>query len=284
MEKTMTIYDEKLKEILSNYEKQLDLYKFELGSSPEGRLIVQNNNGNKQFLQLTHCNGKRIRRGINKNKDLIKALARKEFNNKAFEILNNNITALKDAIALQVPFDTDQIMESMTKAYALLPEEYFFDHEKTITAKGLDEDILARIKRHEDWWKKPYKEYWGYPENKTKTTSRGQKVRSISELLIAETLYKYSIPFHYEEELEADGKTFAPDFTFEDWEYKKFYLDYFGMMDNAKYAKRNFIKLDDYYDIGLIPGENLIVAFDSKGIMNMGMVEAIIKNEIIPRL
>ena len=48
----MTIYDEKLKEILSNYEKQLDLYKFELGSSPEGRLIVQNNNGNKQYYDI----------------------------------------------------------------------------------------------------------------------------------------------------------------------------------------------------------------------------------------
>ena len=50
----------------------------------------------------------------------------------------------------------------------------------------------------------------GHPENKTKLTSRGQKVRSISELLIAEALYKYSIPFHYEEELEVEGKTFAP--------------------------------------------------------------------------
>ena len=37
-------------------------------------------------------------------------------------------------------------------------------------------------------------------------TSRGQKVRSISELFIAEA----------------------------------FYLDYFGMMDHPKYAKRNF--------------------------------------------
>ena len=97
-------------------------------------------------------------------------------------------------------------------------------------------------------------------------------------------MYKYSIPFHYEEELEADGKIFAPDFTLEGMNQNMFYLDYFGMMDNPKYAKRNFIKLDDYYDIGLIPGDNLIVVFDSKGIMNAGMIEAIIKNEIIPRL
>ena len=130
----------------------------------------------------------------------------------------------------------------------------------------------------------PYKEYWGYPENKTRTTSRGQKVRSISELLIAEALYKYYIPFHYEEELKVEGKTFAPDFTFEGWDYNNFYLDYFGMMDDEKYAKKNFLKLDDYYDIGLIPGDNLITVFDSKGIMNAGVIESIIQNEIIPRL
>ena len=280
----MTVYDEKLNEMLSFYENLNDLFKFELESCPKGKLIYQDNCGNNQFMQLINENGIRVRRGINKNTDLIKALARKEFNTKASEILTHNIEVLKRAIAGQILFDPEQIVQSMTKAYALVPEEYFFDRNRLIISAGLDDDLVSRIKRHEEWWSKPYKEYWGYPENKTKLTSRGQKVRSISELLIAEALYKYSIPFHYEEELEVDGKTFAPDFTFEGWDYKKFYLDYFGMMDQPKYAKRNFIKLDDYYDIGLIPGDNLIVAFDSKGIMNAGVIESIIKNEIIPRL
>ena len=280
----MTIYDEKLNEMLSFYEDLNDLFKFELESCPQGKLIYQDNCGNNQFMQLINENGIRSRRGINKKPDLIKALARKEFNTKASEILTHNIAVLKKAIAGQILFDPEQIIQSMTKAYALVPEEYFFDRNRFIITAGLDDDLLTRIKRHEEWWSKPYKEYWGHPENKTKLTSRGQKVRSISELLIAEALYKYSIPFHYEEELEVEGKTFAPDFTFEGWDYKKFYLDYFGMMDQPKYAKRNFIKLDDYYDIGLIPGDNLIVAFDSKGIMNAGVIEDIIKNEIIPRL
>lgn len=56
------------------------------------------------------------------------------------------------------------------------------------------------------------------------------------------------------------------------------------MMDNEKYAKRNFLKLDDYYDAGLIPGRNLIVVFNSKGVMNVGSIDAIIENEVIPRL
>ena len=242
-------------------------------------------NGNHiQFIHSFSENDKRIRRGINKDTDMIRALARKEFSIKACEILSNNIDVFKDAITKQIPFDPERIIRSMTKAYSHLPEDYFFDCKRLFIPAGLDEEIIAKVKRHEEWWKKPYKEYWGYPENKSRITSRGQKVRSISELLIAEALYRYSIPFHYEEEIEAAGKTFAPDFTFEGWDRNLFYLDYFGMMDNPKYAKRNFIKLDDYYDIGLIPGDNLIVAFDSKGIMNAGTIEAIIKNEIIPRL
>ena len=280
----MTVYDEKLNEVLSIYEKLSDLFKSELESSPDGKLIYQNNGQYKQFIHLINENGKRIRKGINTDSEMIKALARKEFNSKASKIFSNNITALRKAIDKQIPFDPDQILQSMTKAYALLPEQYFFDRDKLIITAGLDDDLLKKVKRHEEWWRKPYKEYWGYPENKTKTTSRGQKVRSISEMLIAEALYKYSIPFHYEEELEAYGKTFAPDFTFEGGDYRPFYLDYFGMMDNTKYAKRNIIKLDDYYDIGLIPGDNLIVVFDAKGIMNAAVIEGIIKNEIIPRL
>ncbi|MBQ3370660.1 MAG: hypothetical protein IJG48_06520 [Mogibacterium sp.] len=241
-------------------------------------------NNKPQFLHSFNVNGKRVRKGINRNPGLIKALAKKEFDTKAYEILSNNTVAIREAIDKLIPFDPDRILDSMTNAYKLLPDEYFFDRDKLIINAGIDDNLLAKIKKHEEWWKKPYKEYWGYPENKTRTTSRGQKVRSISELLIAEALYKYYIPFHYEEELKVEGKTFAPDFTFEGWDYNNFYLDYFGMMDDEKYAKKNFLKLDDYYDIGLIPGDNLITVFDSKGIMNAGVIESIIQNEIIPRL
>lgn len=280
----MTFYDEQLNEILAYYEGLNDMFKHELLSSPEGTLIFQKNRGSTQFLQMTRNKGKCVRRGINKDTALIKSLARKEFNTKAYEILSGSVDSLNAAINGLKRLDSEKILKSMTKAYSLLPEEYFFDRNKLLIGAGLDDDLLVKIQRHEEWWKKPYKEYWGYPEHKTRRSSRGQFMRSISEILIAEALYKYSIPFHYEEELEVDGKTYAPDFTFEGWDYNKFYLEYFGRMSDAKYAKKNIIKLDDYYDIGLVPGGNLIVVFNSKGIMNAKVIEEIIKNEVIPRL
>lgn len=75
---------------------------------------------------------------------MIKALARKEFNTKATEILTHNIEVLKKAIAGQVLFDPEQIIQSMTKAYALVPEEYFFDRNRLIIPMGLDDDLVSR--------------------------------------------------------------------------------------------------------------------------------------------
>lgn len=280
----MTVFETKIYEALTIYDNLLDSYKTRLEHCPEGSLLYQKKRGCIQFLHAFNKDGKRIRQGINTDPQMIRDLAKKEFDSRAYELLSHDIAVIKEALNKMISFDPDQILKSMTKAYALLPEEYFFDRDKLVIAAGLDGETLARIKRHEEWWRMPYKEYWGYPENKVKTTSRGQKVRSLSELLIAEALYKYSIPFHYEQELKIDGKMYAPDFTFEGWDRNLFYLDYFGMMSNPKYAKKNILKLDDYYDIGLIPGDNLITVFDSKGIVNMEMIEAIIKNEIIPRL
>ena len=71
----MTVYDEKLNEMLSFYENLNDLFKLELESCPKGKLIYQDNCGNNQFMQLINENGIRSRRGINRNKDLIKRLS-----------------------------------------------------------------------------------------------------------------------------------------------------------------------------------------------------------------
>lgn len=56
------------------------------------------------------------------------------------------------------------------------------------------------------------------------------------------------------------------------------------MMDNREYAANNLKKLERYNAAGIIPGDNLILSFDRRGTINMGMVDAIVENEVIPRL
>ena len=48
------------------------------------------------------------------------------------------------------------------------------------------------------------------PEKKIHTTSKGLKVRSKSEVLIAEKLYEHNIEFRYEQILQIEQMEFAP--------------------------------------------------------------------------
>lgn len=281
----MALFTDDLEEILKYYENQAGYYKSLIESAPTGKLYVQkNHNGSKQFLYYSNENGHITRRGVNRDKDIQIALAQKEFATRALEVVNNNIEALREALKKQKPFDPDSILKSMTQAYSMLPEEYFFDRESTIINLNLDGETQARIHRHKKWGVQPYKESMYHKERKTKRTSNGKYVRSKSELLIFETLLNDGIPFHYDEERQENGMWIVPDFTFRDGNMKPFYWEHMGMMDDLKYARRNFRKLSDYYDVGIIPGDNLIITFSRGDDINMGMIKAVIINEVLPRL
>jgi hypothetical protein len=76
-------------------------------------------------------------------------------------------------------------------------------------------------------------------------TSFGLKVRSKSEVFIAEKLYEKKISFKYEEPLSAQGKTYYPDFTIEIGK-KKYYWEHFGMLNDKQYARKTKIKIKWY--------------------------------------
>lgn len=76
-------------------------------------------------------------------------------------------------------------------------------------------------------------------------TSFGLKVRSKSEVFIAEKLYEKKISFKYEQPLSAEGKTYYPDFTLFIGK-KEYYWEHFGMMNDEVYAKRTECKIKWY--------------------------------------
>ena len=261
------------------------MYSKQLENSPPGSLLWQKNKGKDQLLHSYRRDGARVREVITKKEDLQKALAQKEFARKAVTILNRNVDVLRNAINSITPFDPDEILESMTKGYSRLPEEYFFNRNQLVIDMKLDDEIKARIDRHREWGARPYRQSTYKEENKRIRTSRGLAVRSKSEALIIEALYRwYDIPHRYEQEQVVNGILINPDITLEDYNNEEFYIEHLGMMDNPSYARYNYEKLERYYGAGLIPGDNLILTFDRRGTINMGMIEAVIVNEIIPRL
>lgn len=70
-------------------------------------------------------------------------------------------------------------------------------------------------------------------------TSRGEAVRSKSEVIIANLLHARGIDYHYEHPLELGGVTKYPDFTIEDDDAGiTYYWEHCGMLQDPAYQKR----------------------------------------------
>lgn len=279
------LFRENLLEILNYYENLYSSYSRILEKGPPGGLLWQENHGKDQFLHYKNVDGRRYRKVITRNVDLQKALAQKEFARRSLGVLRPNIEMLRNIIDNMEPFDPNQILQSMNKGYHRLPDSFFFDRIDITTKLHLDEETKARIERHRDWGNQPYTQSTFMEEYKINRTTRGVLVRSKSEVLILETLYRFhDIPHRYEQEQIIGNITIAPDLTFEEYSGDLFYWEHLGMMDVSEYAERNFRKLRTYYDVGLVPGDNLILSFDRQGKIDMSYIESIIKYQVIPRL
>lgn len=99
-------------------------------------------------------------------------------------------------------------------------------------------------------------------------TVRGERVRSKSEILIADELLRRNIPYHYEKPLVLrDGNrkvVFRPDFTAMNPRNGKVYIvEHFGLMDNQEYVSVAMRKMNLYEKNGYLLGKNLIIFRES---------------------
>ena len=103
-------------------------------------------------------------------------------------------------------------------------------------------------------------------ESETEFYSKcGVRVRSKSELMIADELEQRGIPYRYEFPLflKKAGNV-RPDFLCLNVRTRsEFIWEHFGMMDNSAYANKNTAKIQNYGQNGYIPGKNMILTFES---------------------
>jgi len=116
------------------------------------------------------------------------------------------------------------------------------------------------------WQKAERRKNDKHPETLQIKQGEGNSVRSKSEALIAMALEKYGISYRYENPVSTPKGAFYPDFTIRHPKNHRTYLwEHFGLMDNADYAAQVSEKLRTYMDCGYIPGENLLMTFESGG-------------------
>ncbi len=115
----------------------------------------------------------------------------------------------------------------------------------------------------------------GTPEH---YTSVGERVRSKSEVMIADALSQIEIPYRYEYPLELGNMTIHPDFTIlRAADREILYWEHFGMMDDIIYCQKAVKKLRLYEAYKIFPGINLIITMETS---NTPITQVVIRNMI----
>ncbi len=111
-----------------------------------------------------------------------------------------------------------------------------------------------------------YADHNTYHKTDENRTEKGDIVRSKSELIIANMLYRRNIPYDYERVLYLKkGNKKYPDFTILNTNTGKLWIwEHFGRMDDPEYLNSNLEKINDYHKSGYIQGKNLIMTFETK--------------------
>ena len=111
-------------------------------------------------------------------------------------------------------------------------------------------------------------------------TARGEKVRSKSEVLIADEMDRSNMFYRYECQLILpNGKIYYPDYTILNEKTRGlFYWEHLGKLGDPDYVNDNLVKLNDYAKAGIIPGKNLILTFESDKVpLNTETVKEVIR-------
>ncbi|MBR1674145.1 MAG: hypothetical protein IJ703_04200 [Eubacterium sp.] len=187
-------------------------------------------------------NGKYIKE---KDRDKAVILAQIEYDEKLVKQLQDAIEK-RGSINNYDPFEST--LEQMAPGKSKLIRPHYINDEKYIS-DWMDQDYI-RLDFQE-----------GFPEYYTR---QGLRVRSKSEVIIADILDEMSVPFLYEKPLLLNTITVHPDFTLLNIkERSEVYWEHFGMMDDMDYRNNAFYKIRKYEATGLFQYDSVIWTFET---------------------
>ena len=239
-----------LKEVLSELSKNQKKY-------PEGHLrVAQRGVARAQYYHYTNptdFTGKYIRK---KNIDFAKLLAQKDYEESIIPLLQKEISALEEYLTQT---DNGSVISEFHES--LCPARHAL-----ITPVTLTDKEYAAVWQEVSWTGLPFA-----PDAPFLSTANGERVRSKSEIIIADTLFRHGIPYRYEFPLtltRSEDKhevILHPDFLCLNTRTRtELYWEHFGRMDEPEYSKNAAGKLRLYIENGILPGRNLIITMETK--------------------
>ena len=196
------------------------------------------------------------------DKETISLLATKAYGQKLKRAAELERQQIEKCIGiLESKSDGKDDSADIDQVYRMLPD---FIKDNTKPSVFTDEGFARK------WQEEEYNNRWMGKKDHYYETSRGEKVRSKSEWIIAGMLNEAGVPYRYEETvaLNEEFQVFLyPDFTVLNKRTRKvYYWEHFGRMDDPEYIMNSFMpKIDEYYNFEFLPGDKLLMTFESKG-------------------
>lgn len=261
------IYMESTEEVLqtrTNYLLQLKEQKEKaLETAPEGMLRICNSRNRTQYYQRidpTDLNGKYINE---KEFSLARTLAQKDYDKKVLLAIEKELYAIKKFTDNYPEINAEKIYENLHKVRQKL----------VIPIQESEEEFVRK-------WENVTYEEKGFRENTPEFyTVKGERVRSKSEVIIADLLNREGIPYRYECPIYLKGYgRIYPDFTVLNIRTRKeFYWEHLGMMDDSTYVENALKKIATYERNGIFIGNGLILTYESKNMpINQKQIQQVI--------
>lgn len=230
----------------------------EVKKAPAGSLRVTSSNRVTQYYHKTLAGDTCGRYIPAKNLRLAKALAQKDYDQQLIESLRKELRLLQNTLKVY-----EHLNKSSTLAEKILSKLHIKRH-PLITTVTLPDADFAKMWQSIDYEKKAFS-----PDAPELFTSRGERVRSKSEIIIADALTRLGIPYRYEYPVElttenGERRLFHPDFICLNLRTReKLLWEHFGMMDDAEYSARAARRLRLYETNQIFPGKNLIISVET---------------------
>lgn len=210
---------------------------------PSGYIEVKEINGTDYFFRVFQKNGRRKRVAITDAR-LISDIRFRADIHRARPVLKENINACERFIEAFRDYDPYKFSGPRVPDRRLFREGDVCDEEWI-------ENMPAR---------NPFRE-----EDYRFETRRGEKVRSKSEMMIADILFEYGLQYRSDCPVSVGGKVLYPDFQIlRRKDHTPVLWEHNGLTGSSSYVLRSYEKLAAYNRAGYIIGRNLILTSETE--------------------
>ena len=175
-------------------------------------------------------------------------LAQKEYDRKVLDAARRELDMIREV-------ETIEENSSIETVYPRLP----------VCRRELVEPVILREDRIAESWLDRTYERKGFPDDAPDYFTRnGERVRSKSEILIADALFEKGIPYFYEYPLFfPETGLIHPDFLVLNDDGAEIIWEHLGMMDDPSYTAAALRRIDIYEQNGYYPGRQLILTHET---------------------